>query len=336
MKLPPARLWLTWALGGVSGALVVGCGLLIGLDNDGAVVAEPNSSSSGGGGADGGPICGRACAPDECGLIDDGCGNAIECPGCGGDGFQCVAGRCRCDQISCESAGYECKVLAGRCNVAVQCGECTRASYKCTDERDADGKIIRQYCACRTTKCPDGSVQYPACGNASNGCNGTLICGSSSCPSYDDPNGQGVIDGVCGGGGAPNLCGPAPCVPIACEPGDCGRKSNGCDDVLECGECAPGDAGVPMVCGANGVANRCGCEKRDCGRLGYTCGTVDDGCGGRLECGTCDAPERCDETTHQCACTKTDLAQACAGKTCGYAPDGCRGMHVCGPPCPTP
>lgn len=302
-----------WAGGLALGALSVGCGLVLGLDyGDANVTRTPPGGALDGGFA--GDCAPRACGADECGFLDDGCGGVLHCNGCD-DGASCRAGRCRCNGSTCLRRGAVCGTFDDGCGGALECGACTIAQEGCTSEGQ---------CRCQPRPCPDGGAGAIACGSAPSGCGQPYVCGAD-CPGTPDGDG-GVIPSFCGGGGQ-NLCGPAACVPVACEPGECGQKSNGCDGVLECGECDGG------VCGANGIANQCGCEKTTCARLGRTCGTAPDGCGGILQCNDCEAPETCSDAG-SCSCTTIDPAVACAGKTCGFASDGCRGYHPCGPACP--
>ncbi len=102
------------------------------------------------------------------------------------------------------------------------------------------------------------------CGDVSDGCGGTLFCGS------------------CDG-----------CVRTTCEleGAECGPLFDGCDQTLDCGRC---DA--PEGC----IENMCRCVPKTCDDLGAMCGEPEDGCGGTLECGGCDAPETC--IGGQCAC----------------------------------
>lgn len=292
------------------GALSVGCGLLLGVDYDEAGIDRRGRQSDGG---FTGPCVPRACGTEECGLLDDGCGGVMTCSTCT-DGRECVAGRCRCGGPNCQERGASCGPIDDGCKKILECGSCTVAQYGCGSDNT---------CTCLSRGCPDGGAGAVGCGTAPSGCGGEYVCGvdSTACPEVPDSG----IPSFCGGGGQ-NVCGPTPCVPVACQPGDCGKKSNGCDDVLDCGGCDGG------VCGAEGQANRCGCEKTSCARLGLSCGTVSDGCGGTLACGECEAPEQC-SVAGRCECAPNDPVQACAGKTCGYASNGCRSFHVCGPPC---
>ncbi|WNG57899.1 hypothetical protein F0U59_26455 [Archangium gephyra] len=88
----------------------------------------------------------------------------------------------------------------------------------------------------------DGSACEPAtcvasgavCGSISNGCGGTLDCGSC-------PGGQ-----ICS---ASNTC--EICVPTTCESQGrvCGSSSDGCGGTLECGTCSDGLSCLDGVCG---------------------------------------------------------------------------------------
>ena len=81
------------------------------------------------------------------------------------------------------------------------------------------------------------------CGTISDGCGGTLTCGT--CTALQ----------TCGGGGA-NVCGAAAaCTPTTCaaQGKNCGSISNGCGGFIFCGSCTS-----PQTCGATGIANVCG------------------------------------------------------------------------------
>ncbi len=131
--------------------------------------------------------------------------------------------------------------------------------------------------SCVPTTC---EAQGKNCGIISDHCGGTLQCGG--CASGES----------CGGGGGPNVCGPAQCQPLSCrgEGKNCGVISDGCGGVLECGSCSD-----PELCGGGGSANVCGiqCIPLTCETRGSNCGTVSDGCGGQLECGGCSLGEVC-------------------------------------------
>jgi hypothetical protein len=86
-------------------------------------------------------------------------------------------------------------------------------------------------------------TQIPAsCGTQSDGCGGTIDCGSC-------PKGQ-----TCGGGGVRNQCGAPPCNAVTCAAANaqCGIIGDGCGGTVDCGSCPGG-----KVCGGGGVANQC-------------------------------------------------------------------------------
>jgi hypothetical protein len=87
-------------------------------------------------------------------------------------------------------------------------------------------------------------AQIPAnCGMQSDGCGGLIDCGTC-------PNGQ-----VCGGGG-PNMCGNAACMPLTCADlhANCGIIGDGCGGTVDCGKCTM----FGQTCGGGGTANQCG------------------------------------------------------------------------------
>jgi hypothetical protein len=94
--------------------------------------------------------------------------------------------------------------------------------------------------ACVPTTC---AAQGKDCDTISDGCGGTLSCGSCTAPQS------------CGGGGVANVCGTDACVPTTCatQGKDCDTISDGCGGTLSCGSCA-----APETCGGGGVANVCG------------------------------------------------------------------------------
>ncbi len=157
------------------------------------------------------------------------------------------------------------------------------------------------------------------CGFASAG-NGRIVdCGSCE-----------VSGEICGGGGAPNVCGPNACVIQSCAArgAECGEVSDGCGDVLRCGECT-----APDACGGNGIENRCGCAPASCEAAGASCGRIPDGCGGTLECGGCPSSETCGGAGVPNRCGEgACVPQTCAalGAECGLVSDGCGDTMDCG------
>jgi hypothetical protein len=135
------------------------------------------------------------------------------------------------------------------------------------------------------------------CGDSSDGCGGTLSCGTCAPPS------------TCSGGGAYHVCGTFPadgggCLPDCAElpvAGSCAQLSDGCGHLIgRCGtgfDCSLspygtcGGDGIPYVCSGRGLK----CKPVTCADLNYDCGEYGNGCGGGgiLECGTCVAPAFC-------------------------------------------
>jgi N-acetylneuraminic acid mutarotase len=162
------------------------------------------------------------------------------------------------------------------------------------------------------------------CGQAGDGCGGTLDCGT--CPS-----GQ-----VCGWGNAPNICTvPVACVPITCASLglSCGQAGDGCGGTLNCGSCPSGQvcgAGGPGLCGTPSTS----CAPTTCAALGLSCGPAGDGCGSTLDCGSCTAPDTCGgggqrgQCGHPPPCVPTTCSAQ--GVSCGSAGDGCGAMLACG------
>ncbi len=119
----------------------------------------------------------------------------------------------------------------------------------------------------------------------------------------------------------------------------CGAIDDGCGHRLSCGDCP-----WPTRCGADGVANRCGCKPATCSSISAYCGTQLDGCGGTLSCGVCEpddgrrgnhngdkvcigaGPANCSE--EGVTCTPTTCAKAKA--QCGKLADGCGQVLDCG------
>jgi N-acetylneuraminic acid mutarotase len=162
------------------------------------------------------------------------------------------------------------------------------------------------------------------CGQAGDGCGGTLSCGSCTSPQ------------VCGWGSTPNVCTtPVACVPKTCSQLglSCGPAGNGCGGTLNCGSCT-----LPEVCGAGGPG-QCGlltsqCVPTTCTALGLSCGPAGDGCGATLDCGSCSAPQTCGGGGQrgQCGSPPACVPKTCAqlGLSCGPAGDGCGGTLSCG------
>jgi hypothetical protein len=167
------------------------------------------------------------------------------------------------------------------------------------------------------------------CGQAGDGCGGTLNCGSCTAPQ------------VCGWSTTPNVCTlPTPCVPTSCTALGlgCGPAGNGCGGSLDCGSCPS-----PQVCGAGGPG-QCGvptsaCVPTTCAALGLSCGPAGDGCGATLDCGSCTGTQTCGGGGQRglCGSPPPCVPKTCSqlSLSCGPAGDGCGGSLNCGS-CTTP
>jgi mannobiose 2-epimerase len=125
---------------------------------------------------------------------------------------------------------------------------------------------------CTPTTCSDLGA---ACGTPSDGCGGTLSCGTC-------PTGQ-----MCSAS-YQCVCAPTTC---AAQGAVCGTISDGCGGTLSCGTCPTG-----QTCSAS---NQCICTPTTCAAQGAVCGTISDGCGGTLSCGTCPTGQTCN-ASNQC------------------------------------
>ena len=116
--------------------------------------------------------------------------------------------------------------------------------------------------ACQPASCESLSAR---CGQAEDGCGGSLDCGTC---------GQGEL---CDGSEC-RRCDAKSCGELGWQ---CGSGSDGCSGTLDCGDCS-GSA-------ADGGGERCHehtcCSPRGC--PADACGELPDGCGGHLNCGPC-------------------------------------------------
>jgi hypothetical protein len=175
------------------------------------------------------------------------------------------------------------------------------------------------------------------CGNWSDGCDGTVKCGSCY-------GGKKCTQGACVNPGTD-------CTPLTCElmGHSCGTWWDGCGNLEKCGNCTGSDICINGQCAA-------ACYPKQCGAVGYRCGNYSDGCAGQIACGRCDTGLQCvggeciaENCTPSCACAATTCAggscpdgcggtcagtvQAdCGGSVCGMSPNGCGGCGNCTAP----
>ena len=226
---------------------------------------------------------------------------------CGDDGAACSGSTSVCETTSTN-------VLFGGCEQCTSTDN-TCGTFSCQQSATPAQDDICSSCTPITT-CPAGDN----CGTVSNGCGGTINCGTCTAPQ------------TCGGGtpSNPNVCG---CTPrTTCPAGDnCGTVPDGCGGApINCGTCT-----APQTCGGGTPSNPnvCGCTAKTTCPAGDNCGTVSNGCGGTVDCGTCTAPQTCGGGTpsnpNQCGCTPT-VTSCPAGDNCGTVSNGCGGTVSCG------
>jgi Lamin Tail Domain len=202
----------------------------------------------------------------ECGSIDDGCGNTLDCGTCTAPDTCGSDNTCSCTATTCEDAGANCGTIDDGCGATLDCGECTLP-----ETCGGGGTNLCGEEPCTATTCEDENAE---CGSISDGCSATLDCGTCTSPE------------TCS---AANVC---ECTPTTCaaENAECGSLDDGCGTTLDCGTCTS-----PETCGGGGTDNVCAvpCTATTCAAENADCGTIDDGCGTTLDCGTCTSPEVC-------------------------------------------
>jgi len=224
---------------------------------------------------------------------------------CGDTGNACTGGTGVCETTSSNVLFGACEQCTSTDSAACGTSACTQSTTTTKDD------VCASTCVPVTT-CPVGDN----CGTVSDGCGGTVTCGTCTAPQS------------CGGSGTANVCGAA-CTPITtCPAGaDCGTLSNGCGGTITCGTCTGAN-----TCGGGGVANQCGgaCVPATTCPAGQTCGTAPDGCGGTIACGTCTLPQTCGGAGVATTCGCTPRTACATGDNCGTVPDGCGGTIACG------
>jgi hypothetical protein len=258
------------------------------------------------------------CITDElCGPVIDHCtGTVYQCGGCS-DGLVCdlTEHTCIVPKVTCADLGAECGRIRNSCGERLDCGECPDG-----EECDPDSNTC---VACDTSvTCADLGYE---CGEAWLGCG---------------PKTNKTDCGTCDEGGCNetyHVCEPE-CTPELsdeeiCEAADaeCGRVSNGCQGLADCGDCPEG-----LACGILGVANRCSEEEPavECIAANRECGILVSVCGDNIDCGDCPEGQICrDNGTCGPRCEPNTCAEDYADQCGNQLDDGCEGLLNCG--CPT-
>lgn len=195
--------------------------------------------------------------PGTCGTQSDGCGGTIQCltcpsgQTCGGGGTpnQCGTNEAgTCVPSTCQTG--QCGTLGDGCGGTITCSCPTGQTCGGGGTPGVCGATSCTKLTC-TQACSNVGVTTGCCGQFSDGCGGTMTCGTCTSPQ------------TCGGGGTPNQCGAPSCTPLTCTKtcaaagittGCCGQFSDGCGGLTtSCGACTS-----PQTCGGGGVANQCG------------------------------------------------------------------------------
>ncbi len=285
------------------------------------------------------PVTCAAYGAIECGLVDDGCGNLLDCGVCG-EGLACNDQlECECEDIPCGDAccdeGETC--LGGACCAPScdrkACGEPDLCGFLCDGPCGGEGEVcIDGQCLCGGASCVGkacgeddgcgGVCTAGACGGENEICaNGQCVCGNQEpeCDGLCCPENFFCLDDQCVD------CFPN-CAGAECgDPDGCGGLCDGtcvgddmvCTDQYFC-DCA-GEWCEDICCPSHNICvdGAC-CELDSCDTVlpfGAECGTHDLGCETLTSCGDCaDAGENmfCNTNDWTCQCEFTE----CEGKCC--------------------
>ncbi len=153
-----------------------------------------------------------------------------------------MCGCITCVPKTCSGQGLDCGLVSTGCGNAVYCGACPAGE---TCGGGGNPNVCGGDCGC----CPQNCEQQGFnCDVQGDGCGGILDCGTCTAPE------------TCGGGGTLGVCGTLDGGLDACAPTDCAQQglncglvSDGCGNVLDCGDCPQGKTcgggGQPYVCG---------------------------------------------------------------------------------------
>ncbi|NRA33855.1 MAG: hypothetical protein HRU17_10970 [Polyangiaceae bacterium] len=282
----------------------------------------------------------------DCGIISNGCGGTIDCDAeSGGCGNAEICGTITpsvcdippaCEPLSAAAAcAGTCGIVTNGCSSTI---DCATQGFPCPDGESCGGGGSPGVCGAGD---PSNCTPFTAatlcpgkCGIFADGCGSTVDCSSNA------NNGPCTNDEWCGGGSVANECGKPACVTTspaeACAGDKCGQVSDGCDGLMDCGGCDPGD-----ICGLT-ATNSCGTPQCQAipvdAACAGKCASVSDGCGASYTCNngnggvTCQEPAYCGgggvaNNCGQPSCTTQTCAQQ--GYTCGIAPDNCGGFVDC-------
>jgi hypothetical protein len=210
----------------------------------------------------------------NCGMNGDGCGGLLDCGPCpngqfcGGSGYsRCGTGMgdggadggSGCAPLTCQALSVNCGKQGDGCGGVLDCGGCPTGQFcggggfnLCGLGKATDGAAVMP---CTPLTC---AAKGWDCGQAGDGCGGSIQCGSgTTCPGTEYCGGGGF--NKCGGmkppvlpDGAPGL----PCTPLTCatQGFNCGPAGDGCGNLLSsCGTCSGTD-----ICGGGGMPGVCG------------------------------------------------------------------------------
>lgn len=220
-------------------ATVCGAGETCGVSSTGGAYLEVCGAGSGGGCT---PIDQATACAGKCGVVSDGCSDTYSCGGCpqgqicGANQNPNVCGTFACVPTTCSALNAACGTIDDGCGGFLDCGTCA-GGMTCA------GGGVPYECGAPTCQPSSTSAACAAanatCGSQSDGCSGTVDCGS--CPS-----GQ-----TCGGAGVPNQCGSS-CTPLTCSDigATCGPQGDGCGNPIDCGSCGADQVcrGTPSAC----------------------------------------------------------------------------------------
>lgn len=159
------------------------------------------------------------CTPHDCtGYcgpgVPDGCGGTLTCPSCGPGTFCNVIHVCQCQPHDC--TGYCGTNVPDGCGGTLNCSANTcQTGYTCSTNHQC---------------CTSCAAQGKNCGTISDGCGGSLTCGTCS-------SGYTCTSNVC-------------CQNLSCT-GKCGVITNNCGQSVNCGGCLNGCCSETNVCVAN-------------------------------------------------------------------------------------